>query len=273
MNNTTRVRHYTIPVHRPYNFAAVLAFLERHVAYGIEKVKDNTYIRYIPIQNTYGAITVTMKSQDALAITIQGAMNDEHVLKKIKNLFDTDHNPISLPVPTGVRVIGCFNPFEAAVSIILGQLISIKQATKKLELLIITFGKCIEESPETNIYTFPEPKDLMYKEIEKLGITKMKSGAIRELANLIEAQKVIFSKNADINTLEKTLLSIKGIGHWTTQLILMRCFQFKDAFPKNDLFIQKMIEKNSFHESEWVNQRAYLTHYLWSESYSNVPKK
>ncbi len=272
MNSETDVRNYSIPVHKPYDFKTVLAFLKRHAAYGIEEVKNNTYIRYIPIKNTYGTITVTMTSPDALAITMQGNVNDACVLKKINVLFDADHNPINLPENTGVRAVGCFNPFEISVSIILGQLVSIKQATKKLEQLIIAFGNQIEKSPEQNIYAFPEPKDLMNKEIEKLGVTKIKAGAIRELAKQVDMQKIIFSNQADIKIVEKALLSIKGIGHWTTQLILMRCFQFKDAFPKNDLFIQKAIENSSIKTSKWGNYRAYLTHFLWNKSYSDNQK-
>lgn len=263
-SSAKEIRNYDIPVFRPYDFTTILGFLERHAAYGVEEVKNNTYIRYVPYQNTYGTITVAMKSQDALAITVQGCFDDERVLDSIKCLFDTYHNPLNLPENTGVRAIGCFNPFEVSVSIILGQLISIPHATKKLKQLIITFGKSIEK----NVYAFPEPKDIMDKNLEELGITKSKAGAIRELSRYIETKKIIFANNLDIKTVEKKLLSIRGIGQWTTQLILMRCFQFKDAYPINDLFIQRAINNEYINEPQWLNKRAYLTHYLWNKSYS-----
>ncbi len=253
---------YIIPLHKPYDFDVVLAFLERHAAYGIEEVKNGNYYRYIPYDDSYGTVKVTINNDENLHVSLTECINNTEILRKILRLFDTDHNPEFLPVKSGVRVVECFDPYEVAISIILSQLVSIQQATQKLEQLIRLFGRRIE----SGIYCFPSPKDLRNKNIEKIGITKMKATAIRSLSEKIHIGEIGFLDDISYAEIEKRLLSIKGIGPWTTQIIMMRCFSYKDAFPGNDLFIQREIKKGSVDESSWQPYRAYLAHYIWGES-------
>lgn len=210
------------------------------MAEGIEEVGEDYYLRFLPDE------TIKVEMKDAhLLVTCK----DEKHLEKIKHLFDVHHNPATLPILSGIRVAGCFNAFEVGVSIILGQLISIKQATKKLAQLIEKFG-------DVEIHHFPTPHELLDAEIESIGITKTKATAIRGLA-------LLYHDNVPIS--RENLLSIKGIGPWTSELIMMRCEKDKDAYPKNDLFIKKALDANLVDETPWIDNRAYLTHYIWKE--------
>lgn len=265
---------HIIPVHKPYDFIMVFAYLERHLAYGIEKVENGNYYRHVPCGDSYETFKVTVFDDSNLCVSLPECINNDGVLSKIKRLFDTDHKPNSLPIISGVRVIGCFDPYEIAVSIILGQLISIQQATKKLEQLIMAFGERIEDE----VYAFPLPGILMSKEIEKIGITKIKATAIRSLSELVESEPFWFARDVGFDAIEKQLLSIKGIGPWTAQIIMMRCFSHKDAFPRNDLFIQRALQKGGVDEcgvdeSLWYSNRAYLAHYIWGRAVMKLPPK
>ncbi len=250
---------YIIPVHKPYDFNMAIAYLERHAAYGIEKIENGHYYRFIPCGDLYGTVRVAVFDHGNLCVSVSECVNNGEILNKIEQLFDTSHKPSSLPIISGVRVIGCFNPYETAVSIILGQLISIQQATKKLGKLVRMFGRRIDDG----IYAFPSPSSLISKDIEKIGITKIKAAAIRSLSEQISSKKFRFSYDISLDEIEKQLLSIKGIGPWTAQLIMMRCFSYKDAFPRNDLFVHKAITQDGVDESLWHSNRAYLTHYIW----------
>jgi len=256
------MNQFNIPIHQPYDFKTILAFLKRHKAFGIEDVSDECYTRYVQRDKNYAIIKVKMvQNEDALEVSLDGFASDEEegVIENIKHFFDTQHNPKSLPKLTGVRVIGCYEPFEIAVSIILGQLILVKQATKKFAQLIEEFGTPIKDA----IYRFPTPKELSDAKLENLSITKTKSGAIRSLSIMCYDDE-IFLEN-DFDRAREKLLSIKGIGPWTTEMIMMRCYKDKDAFAKNDLFIQKAIKKNLIDEKLWSSNRAYLTHYIWNK--------
>ena len=261
----------SIPIRKPYNFSNVLSFLKRHAAKGIEEVSDNYYIRFIPARQSYSTIKVTRnKKEDALQVSMKCVDLKQvyPLLLKIRRLFDVDHNPIHLPDAinirqSGVRVPGCFDPFEVAVSIILSQLISIKQATQKLSDLIQQFGSTIDES--RSIYRFPAPANLVSAEIEQIGITKVKAGAIRALAAMVINNELSFTYSADLQITRTRLLSIKGIGPWTTEMIMMRCFGDADAFPENDLFIKRALDSNLVDEKIWKTNRSYMTHFIWNE--------
>ena len=268
----------TLMVRKPYDFASILAFLNRHAARGIERVTPNSYERYVPNQNSYATIKVTInKSQDALQIYLQGFRLSQIrlVLLNIRRMFDVDHNPVHLPASpeirsTGVRVPGSFDPFEVAVSIILSQLVSISQATGKLAKLIEQFGTLIGGK---DIYCFPPPEKLMTAEIEQIGITRSKANAIRTLSEMVHRHEFHFSYGADLSETRKKLLAIKGIGPWTSEMIMMRCFGDADAFPESDLIIKRALDQNLVDEAMWKTNRSYMTHTIWNEFAETLSKR
>ncbi len=268
----------SLMLRKPYNFANMLAFLKRHCARGIETVHDNCYERYIANKEHYSKLSVTInKKQDCLLITLNDFKPAQFypVLLRIRRLFDVDHNPSHLPLPekdeqAGVRIPGAYDPFEVAVSIILGQLVSIKQATNKLSVLIQQFGSLLDENLE--LYRFPDPGDLRNAEIEQIGITRTKAAAIRGLAAMVDNKDLLFSHSADLIKTREKLLAIKGIGPWTTEMIMMRCFGDADASPANDLIIKRALEQNLIDETVWKTNRSYMTHYIWNK-YAKVLSK
>ncbi len=268
----------TLIVRKPYDFGSVLSFLKRHAARGIEIVTNNSYQRYVSDQKSYSTIKVTMnKKQDALLVNLRGFKLDQisPVLLTIRRMFDIDHNPAHLPVTptirqTGVRVPGSFDPFEVAVSIILSQLVSIQQATGKLAALIEKFGTPINGE---DIYSFPGPATLMVAEIEKIGITRSKANAIRVLSEMVHKGELGFSYSADLPETRKQLLAIKGIGPWTTEMIMMRCFGDADAFPESDLIIKRALDQNLVDEAMWKTNRSYMTHTIWNEFAETLSKR
>ena len=260
----------TLLVREPYDFPSVLSYLRRHAAQGIEKVGSHFYERYIPNKQSFSTVRVTInKSRNALMVNLRGFELNHicPVLVKLRRLFDVDHNPAHLPKTlksehAGVRAPGSFDPFEAAVSIILGQLVSIKQATGKLAELIQQFGAPIDGKA---IYRFPSPSELMTEEIEKIGITRTKAGAIRALSRMVHNHELHLSYSPDAAETRKQLLSIRGIGPWTTEMIMMRCLGDADAFPESDLIIRRALEQNLVDETQWRTNRSYMTHHIWNE--------
>ena len=257
-------------VRKPYNFNTVLSYLKRHSALGIEEITNQWYRRYIPSKTGYATITITMdQKQSCLVASLIGFAPTQisKVLLRIRNLFDTDHNPHHLPLnvsspQAGVRVPGAYDPFEIAVSIILGQLISVKQATTTLGALIHRFGRCLDK--ENGIFAFPAPQVLEKAEVETIGIPQGKASAIRSLSRQVANGLLNFSYSEDLHHIREKLLSIKGVGPWTTEMILMRCFGDADAWPKNDLIIQRAIEQELLEEADWEKNRAYMTHHIWA---------
>jgi AraC family transcriptional regulator, regulatory protein of adaptative response / DNA-3-methyladenine glycosylase II len=269
----------SLMVRKPYNFVTMLAFLKRHCAQGIEKVDTESYERYIPSKESYSKLRVTINDkQDRLLVTLDGFKPAQFypVLLRVRRLFDADHNPSHLPLSledahAGVRIPGAYDPFEVAVSIILGQLISIQQATNKLSVVIQQFGSVVDKG--LGIYCFPSPVDLQNAEVEQIGITRTKATAIRTLSTMMQNGELSFSYSADLAQTREKLLSIKGIGPWTTEMIMMRCFGDADASPVSDLIIKRALQQNLVDETLWKTNRSYMTHYIWNKYAKTLSKR
>jgi len=270
-----------IPIRLPYDWFTTLAYLKRHETYGVERISDGIYQRFIPRGKTFGRVAVSYVSGESflrVEFTDIPLIDVRGVLVRLRNLFDTDHNPLHLPsgVPVahaGIRVPGCFDPFETAVSIILSQLVTTEQATAKLKAVVLRFGKKRGEQAGRDVWSFPTPTSLARAKLEKIGMPRTRAGAIRALAQAAYRGALDFDSHPRLAEMEEKLLAIKGIGPWTASMIAMRCLGDADAFPASDLVIQRVMEQKKVRAEEWAASRAYLTHCLWRDFGKAVKEK
>ena len=261
-----------IPIRLPYDWESVLAYLRRHETFGVERVVNNRYRRFIVHGKKIGVLTVSHKpghdflTADFLDIPL---MEVRVLLARVKNLFDTDHNPLHLPGGVldsdGIRVPGSFDPFEAAVSIILSQLVSTDHARLALKKLILRFGRKAGSYEGNDVYEFPSAKTLSRADIARIGLPKARARAIGELARLVHRKKIDFAAHGNLIEAKQKLLAIHGIGPWTATMIAMRCLNDVDAFPEFDLVIQRVLQKKEVNPAIWASSRAYLTHSIWRD--------
>jgi AraC family transcriptional regulator of adaptative response / DNA-3-methyladenine glycosylase II len=267
-------------VRPPYDFKMVLAYLKRHETYGIERVTETEYARFLPQQGSLAFLKVREGAKGStLEVHLNGVPLSEvrPILAGIKNLFDVEHNPHHLPKYgakklTGVRVPGSFDSFETAVSIILSQLVSTTQAKNQMKALILRYGRKVGEDALGEIFEFPEPAKLAAARVEELGLTRVKAQAIRELAALIRDKKIRLTPGAEIEPTRARLLEIQGVGPWTVEMIAMRCLGDSDAFPRKDLIVQRALEQDLVDEEAWISSRAYLTHCIWRDFSERLSK-
>lgn len=100
-----------------------------------------------------------------------------------------------------------------------------------------------------------------------LGVTKVKSNAIKELAKFFISQKTDFSNCIDTKFEMKKLLEIKGIGEWTAKYIAMRSMNDTDILLDSDYAVKKIIEKYSINLTEFEKYkpfRSYITVGIWN---------
>ncbi|PIP95160.1 MAG: hypothetical protein COW00_12610 [Bdellovibrio sp. CG12_big_fil_rev_8_21_14_0_65_39_13] len=270
-----------ILVRKPYDWNYVIHHLDKHLIYGSEIITNGKYLRFIPSsKNQWGTILVCFDEQKSILSLECSRLSLSEIksqLPKIKKLFDVDHNPNNIPSSRkndkSMRVPGCYNSFEIAVSIIIGQLITTKQAKKKVEELVKKFGeRSTGPTSEHDIIFFPSPAILANAELEVLGLPKVKANAIRMLSQQINQKKLELSYLKDIESTKLKLLEIKGIGPWTTELIAMRCLGDINAFPSSDLFIRRALNENMINEEKWQGLRAYLCHLVWRDLYKELLK-
>jgi AraC family transcriptional regulator of adaptative response / DNA-3-methyladenine glycosylase II len=251
--------NYELPIHPPFDWAALLTFLAPRAIPGIESVEGDRYRR--------GAITAGF-ADGALSVTGAG----EAELERIAHLFDlhADSRAIDrhlardprlkplVKVRPGVRVPGAWDAFELAVRAILGQQVSVRGATTLAGRLVAAHGR-----PGV----FPHPAVLAKADLTAIGLPRARAAAISGLAAAVADHPKLF-ESATI----ASLCTLPGIGPWTAQYIAMRALHHRDAFPHSDLGLLRAMategrrptpEKLLGAAEAWRPYRAYAAMRLW----------
>lgn len=132
------------------------------------------------------------------------------------------------------------NLFEAVLYHIIGQQISTFAQTTIWNRIKT---KLINITPETIL-------NINDDELQSCGLTYRKVDYIKDFAKKINSG--IFNLN-EINNMEDEeaisyLSSLKGIGRWTAEMILLFCLQRKNIFSYNDLAIQRGLKMIYHHK-------------------------
>ncbi|UED74774.1 DNA-3-methyladenine glycosylase [Brevibacillus sp. DP1.3A] len=180
----------------------------------------------------------------------------------------------------GLRTMGIPDLFEALSWGIIGQQINLTYAYTLKRRLVETFGRRVEFEGET-YWLFPTAEKiagLTVADLDGLHMTTKKCEYLIDVAQLIvegKLSKELLWDGGDYQTAEKRLTSIRGIGPWTANYVLMRCLRIPSAFPIDDVGLHNAIKfllgkekkptKAEIRElsKAWTNWESYATFYLW----------
>jgi len=237
----------TLPFEQPLDWTGILNFLQARAVPGLESVDDSGYRR---------ANVVVNLAPNGKALLLDSA--DPDGVTRARHLFDLDASPRKirrhlrkdpfLRMRPGLRVPGCWDPFELAVRAVVGQQVSVKGASTLM-------GRLYERTGLT-------PEALVEADLTGVGLTRSRAETLRSLADAALAEGL------SVNTLSP----IRGIGPWTVQYIAMRAFKDQDAFPAEDLILQRAASAKSHpltkkqllaRAESWRPYRAYAVIALW----------
>lgn len=282
--------------HPPYRWEEILDFLSKRAIPGVELVLSGTYMRtarlrgrdgrtfcgWIQVKNSPKKNMLSVTLSDTLIPVLPQAM------ARVKRLFDLYCEPgtvyetlqsineihpgICRP---GVRVPGCFEPFEMAVRAVLGQQITVKAAGTLAGKLAKAYGVPIETEIEGLAYTFPAAEDIaaLSDNIEEslgvLGVIASRSRCILALAQALKRGDIELGECANPQQEMEKLTAIKGIGSWTAKYIAMRTMGWPDAFLETDMGIKHALPGRTPKEllelsEKWRPWRSYATMCLWN---------
>jgi len=227
------------------------------------------------------------------------------IKKKLEKFFDTNASPdiirealvnnghfAKLPpqikgkieniLDIGLRLPGCWDPFELAVRAVIGQQISVKAATTICSRLVERTGVPYKFSVADDVFAnithhFPTPEKIKKANMDKLGLTTTRIQTIKALSAAIVDNQLNLNSGSILNTqkLLQQLMQIRGIGKWTSTYIAMRAQQDPDVYPLADLVIEKnlssLINTNNSKEVDGVLKqfrpwRAYAAILIWQLS-------
>ena len=135
--------------------------------------------------------------------------------------------------------------FEAIVSSMIEQQISLKAARSIETKMIKEFGNILQLDGET-YYSFPTPETLSNLEKEDLrgsGLSFRKAEYVTGLSKSIEENKLDLNELKTKSTSEiiSELLKIRGIGVWTAELAVIRGIHRLVALPADDIGLRRVV--------------------------------
>ncbi len=285
-----------LPGYRPpFAWETLLHFLEGRAIPGVEHVGASRYRRTVSIvkngKNHRGWISVSNRPErNALAVTISSSLFPVlgQVLARVRFLFDLNCMPDEIQeklgnlhigedriFEPGLRLPGCFDPFEIAVRAILGQQITVRAARTVAMRVAMQLGEPIQTPFEDLTVTFPGIERICDLELPvedhlgPLGVTGARARSIRAVADALRKGAVRLGPGADPEREMSNLAVLPGIGPWTVQYLAMRALGWPDAFPHTDYGVKKALGNLPSKDilalaRGWSPWRSYATLCLWN---------
>lgn len=226
---------YEIQIEGPFDAESLFGFLRPRGLPGIEEVTETEYRRV-------GEVGIRFVKERGV-LEVEGRREEE---PRIRRLFDlnapTEIIHRKLKQRNGLRVPGCWDPFELAVRAVLGQQVSVAAATTVAGRLVEHLGSFRPEA---------------FVDLDVAFLPRARAATLRGLAGFVLS-------GGSYERLEE----VKGIGPWTQQYVRMRALEDRDAFPSGDLVLRRAAGVETAEELErmaeqWRPYRAYAAMYLW----------
>ncbi|WP_445489141.1 DNA-3-methyladenine glycosylase family protein [Niallia sp. 03133] len=147
----------------------------------------------------------------------------------------------------GLRVICIPDSFEPLTWAIIGQQINLKFAYTLKKRFIEHFGESLIYEEE-RYWLYPAYKIIATLDVEdlrKLQFTSKKAEYIIGVAKAMkngEYTRELLLQKCDYDQIKQVLLNIKGIGAWSADYVLMKCFHYPQAFPIADVGLHHAIK-------------------------------
>ena len=275
----------------PYDFSALLGFLQTRALPGIEQVDGLSYQRVFGQPDAPGWLRVSAwpGEQHALQLELLNLPPGQMlgVVTRIRRMFDLDADPLAIartlssspllaPVIErypGLRLPGGWDGFEVAVRAVLGQQVSVAAARTLASRIVQRYGVVIEPGAGSDLNRlFPGPEQLAEADLGQMGITQARINTIQGVARALIEGRVDFAVEQPLERFISSWVQLPGIGDWTAHYIAMRVLKHPDAFPAADLILRR--EANPRGEplstralqtlaESWRPWRAYSVMYLW----------
>lgn len=298
----------TITPTPPYNFDLTASYATYFRGqYGAESFREGVFRRLLDCRGQLCLVTIrSLGTVDSplleVEIEMAGSTLDIDVVSEAKGqvawILGTDQDLVSFYRMAmndsavgrlalglrGLHVPHTASVYEALVLAILGQQISSNVARVVRTLLIETYGPSAEMSGVT-YHAFPRPDAIVAAGVKGLRAIKF---SYRKAEYITDIAARMASGEMDLEGLRhqpeeevvRTLMSIRGVGLWTAQWLLIRALGRPDGFPHGDLALQRLLgllvsgspplspEEALDYSRRWSPFRSYVTTYLFAAARS-----
>ncbi len=235
----------------------------------IDRWDGRVYGRIIPLDNVPFKVLVTsgkVSGKPIVVATLQAeSISEAQQVKKIRATLqqmlglDADMKPFYKLAekdkqlrPLVERYRGVRPPrfptvFEALINSIACQQVTLSLGILLLNRLAESFGLKFKENG-TTWHAFPRPEDLAAAseaDLRSLGFSRQKIRAIKELSTSLVENRLDLTgleTRPDEEAMER-LLSLRGIGRWSAEYVLLRGLGRVDTFPGDDVGAQNNLQR------------------------------
>ena len=271
----------------PYDIDGVLGFFAARAVAGVETVDpaQRSLRRTLawshqgrPIAGWLAGRFVPARHEVEVAVSPSLAPALGAVVQRLRQGLDLDADPAAiaaalaaLPGAPGTRVPNGLDGFEIAVRVILGQQVSVAAARTLTRRLVEALGAPIATPFADLTRLFPSAERIARAgadEIGRLGIVRLRVGALQALAAEVHAGRIALHRAAPLAATLDALRALPGIGEWTVQLIAMRALAWPDAFPATDIGVMNALGTRDAkavaeRSQAWRPWRSYAVMRLW----------
>lgn len=271
-----------LPFRGPLDWYSLVSYLAARAIPGVERVSGETYRRTIVVAGDPGVLELFSGGDDSLVLVIhlphwEGLVHLVARARRIANLdLDLDEpaellsgDPLIGPLlraRPGLRPPGTWDPFEAAVRVIIGQQVTIAAASTIAGRLVERFGTPVPGLQKLGLsHAFPPASTLAGADLAGLGLPRARQETIRSLAHAVSDETVRLDGSVGLDELTRSLTAIAGLGSWTANTLALRLGE-PDAFPATDLGLRRALDAPSLTglAERWRPWRALAAMHLWT---------
>lgn len=282
----------------PYDFAAMLDFLRGRALPGVERVDGQSYARVVGDPDAPAWLRVSPwpsprgRPVHALRLELHGVAPAKlaDTVQRVRRMFDLDADPHAIAAVLsadarlrpllerrpGLRLPSGWEGLEIAVRAVIGQQVSVAAARTLTARLVQRHGPgvALDGAPGLD-RLFPDASTLADADLDGLGLTGARIATVRAIARGVLDGRVGFGVEQTLEAFAAVWCALPGIGPWTAQYLALRALGHPDAFPAEDLVLQKAASGDGARLSTrqlreraeaWRPWRGYAVIHLWREA-------
>lgn len=281
-----------LPARWPIDLDWMFAFHQGHGIPGVTSTGDieaqpsRVFERTLSL--THGTGTMTLRADDDVeperpgiwaSFSLDNIADLADAIAKARAMFDLDADPQFVAehflddgdlqpffsARPGVGVPGSADGFEAAVSAIVGQQISVAGARTLLGRLVTAHQDTVQNTSGGDRVLFPSAPALAEFDLDSIGLTNRRVRTIRSLSIAVAEGRLSIDVGADRTETRRQLLELPGIGPWTADVISMRALRDPDVMLASDLVIKRRLDELDIEVTDkWAPWRSYVACTLWA---------
>jgi AraC family transcriptional regulator, regulatory protein of adaptative response / DNA-3-methyladenine glycosylase II len=225
----------------PLDWGALTAFLAARAVPGVEHVDGPIYRRTIVVDDDPGVLELSPGGCDYLNLRVHLPRWESlmHVAAQARNIAGLDEDPVTSawlvavdeeiePLQAarpGIRVPGCWDPFEVGVAAIVGQQAAPLASPPVMQQLVSGLGGQVPGlEPYRLTRTFPAPGVLARSRtgLQASGLTSAQTDTVTSFASAVEQGVIRLDGSMASEQLIGSMAAISGISARTAEYLALR---------------------------------------------------